>query len=1318
MKTRFVLLIFGLVMWTSHFAFADFPIRQSNNWDDNPAIAYNSNDNRYLVVWNELIPSGQLYFIGPVMGQHVTEGGALIGNAFQILSNGVEPSVAYNNQTNEYFVTATWAGIKGQRVNSLGSLLGNSIQLMDNASYSRILYNSITGNYLLAGADLVENPPGSGYFDIKIFTRKIGADGQPLGSTLQVEDTHSGYQPQEARYALAYAPLQSSETPSGRYLLTTQTNIGVSLTMLNSDGAPMYIVHDPDHPGTDYRYIPFSTGTVTGGEFYVDVAYGTQSGYSMSGPTFLVVWGDNNNTWQGQESTGIWGGFVDAQKLSYLTTDPVQDNAFPISAIFKHWAYSSYAETWKPVTAFNPIAEKFMVAWRETPGPEPENDTKVNHIRANRAFVQIPPPTNVVLSATTGNEDPKNPAIAASTYSSNALVVWMDHRNSATTNWDIYGSLYTISPAVSITVTAPNGGETWVINTQQEIKWTSTNFTDPVKISVSYAGYSPQFWKTIVQSTPNDGSYMWTVPNNTAGDCVIRIEDAADGDPYDLSDATFGIIVPFTANTFPGTNVQVSLGSGVELTFDNVTGAGITYLTTSTTGPPPTSGFTIIPSGSPMYYSITTTAAFTGNINVCVQYSDAGLTTTQEAVLTLQVYESGQWQEMTTSRDENTNIICGTVTHLSDFAVMFSSATPSSIVVTSTDNSGPGSFRQALLDANASPGTDKIIFDIPGTGPHTIHPASALPTITDTVIIDGYSQPGASPNTNLISLGSNAVLKIELDGTDAGADANGLTITAGNSTVCGLVINRFGTGGYSRAAIYLNTNGGNLIEGNFLGTDVTGTLALGNLTRGVFVFTGYNIIRSNVISGNNERGIFILGSDANQNHIVLNYIGVNASGTAALGNDEGVHIQSSSDNFIGQNIISGNKSTGITILETVSGPASSNYVYGNFIGSDAAGTTAIGNGWDGVMVEAGAHGNLIEQNLISGNTYNGIQLLGAGTDSNMVRYNLVGTNVSGTFSLANGSDGVAVCDGAHNNLIEGNLVSGNAVIGIHLYGATEGNVIRNNRVGTDAGGTAELSNSFFGVALFDGARNNVVGPDNVIAFNGRSGVIVDGADSFTSTVGNTITANSITGNGGKGIFNVRGGNTELTPPTILAATPTQVSGTAGVGHIVEIFADEIDQGKVYLGSTIADGSGNFILTLSTPPPLPLVTATCTDTAGNTSEFSQAVIVVLVNVEATTDVPKDFVLSQNYPNPFNPSTKISWQSPVGSWQTLKVYDVLGNEVVILVNEEKPAGFYEVEFQSALGNKPLASGIYFYRIAIHSDQLKAGDFIQTKKMILVR
>ncbi|HCY76154.1 MAG TPA: hypothetical protein DHV28_09560 [Ignavibacteriales bacterium] len=92
-------------------------------------------------------------------------------------------------------------------------------------------------------------------------------------------------------------------------------------------------------------------------------------------------------------------------------------------------------------------------------------------------------------------------------------------------------------------------------------------------------------------------------------------------------------------------------------------------------------------------------------------------------------------------------------------------------------------------------------------------------------------------------------------------------------------------------------------------------------------------------------------------------------------------------------------------------------------------------------------------------------------------------------------------------------------------------------------------------------------------------------------------------------------------------------------------------------------------------------------------------------------PKGFYLSQNYPNPFNPSTKISWQTPIGSWQTLKVYDVLGNEVATLVNEYRPAGSYEIEFNPSSINHHPSSSVYFYR-------LQAGDYAETKKMILLK
>ncbi len=110
------------------------------------------------------------------------------------------------------------------------------------------------------------------------------------------------------------------------------------------------------------------------------------------------------------------------------------------------------------------------------------------------------------------------------------------------------------------------------------------------------------------------------------------------------------------------------------------------------------------------------------------------------------------------------------------------------------------------------------------------------------------------------------------------------------------------------------------------------------------------------------------------------------------------------------------------------------------------------------------------------------------------------------------------------------------------------------------------------------------------------------------------------------------------------------------------------------------------------------------------EYSYAPLYQLTNVKLE-GIVKQFNLFQNYPNPFNPSTKISWQTSVSSWQTLKVYDVLGNEIANLVDEYRNAGSYEVEFNSIVSGRQLANGIYFYR-------LQAGDYVETKKMILLK
>ena len=288
-----------------------------------------------------------------------------------------------------------------------------------------------------------------------------------------------------------------------------------------------------------------------------------------------------------------------------------------------------------------------------------------------------------------------------------------------------------------------------------------------------------------------------------------------------------------------------------------------------------------------------------------------------------------------------------------------------SFTVTNTNDSGPGSLRQVILDANASPGTDTITFNIPGAGPHTIQPASALPTITDPVVIDGYTQPGATPNTNGPGLGINAMLMIELDGSMMGAEANGLHITGGNSAVGGLVINSFGSSPgvwASGIGILLDTNGGNVIEGNFIGTDVTGTVDLGNSFDGVAISNasnntigGITAEARNIISGNNGNGV-VLRAEAMGNFVQGNLIGTDISGTAALGNSgDGVWIIDAHDNTIGgmmasaRNNIAFNAADGISVSSGTGNAILSNDIFSNAglgidLGDDGVTPNDLGDG--------------------------------------------------------------------------------------------------------------------------------------------------------------------------------------------------------------------------------------------------------------------------------------------------------------------------------------------------------------------------------------
>ena len=274
----------------------------------------------------------------------------------------------------------------------------------------------------------------------------------------------------------------------------------------------------------------------------------------------------------------------------------------------------------------------------------------------------------------------------------------------------------------------------------------------------------------------------------------------------------------------------------------------------------------------------------------------------------------------------------------------YQQALAATFTVTNVNDSGPGSLRQAILDANSNDGTDLINFHI-GTGVRTISPLSFLPSIVGRVTIDGTTQPGYA-GTPII----------EIEGSQAGT-ASGLIIFAGFSTIRGLVINRFAGDGISMA-----DNSGNTIENNYIGVDVTGGIDLGNGGDGVSsLLTSSHVIRGNVISGNGGNGVNL--RVVGQSLIEDNRIGTDASASFGLGNDLNGIRTSFEGNTIRRNIISGNRQDGIfsDLLDVIQG---------NLIGTDKTGLLPIGNLGNGVRAFVSQVGGL---NAGEGNTiaYNG-----------------------------------------------------------------------------------------------------------------------------------------------------------------------------------------------------------------------------------------------------------------------------------------------------------------------------------------------------------
>lgn len=455
------------------------------------------------------------------------------------------------------------------------------------------------------------------------------------------------------------------------------------------------------------------------------------------------------------------------------------------------------------------------------------------------------------------------------------------------------------------------------------------------------------------------------------------------------------------------------------------------------------------------------------------------------------------------------------------------------------------------------------------------------------------------------------------------------------------------------------TADGATVTGNFIGTDPTGTQGRGNAQVGINVLGaggvtigGADPSLRNIVSGNFSDGIDFINPGAGD-LVIGNYIGLDVTGTSAVpieynlpGNGgDGIYITGTSSGagvVVGgtmagdANVISSNMAEGLAINS-----GSGNLVEGNLIGTDASGLNAVPNGNNGIDVEGESSDNVIggpgaAGNLVSGNYLDGIYFFtDATTSGNVIAGNAIGVNLNGQ-ALPNSSDGVEVYDDVTIGLAgAGNIISGNSGDGIDLDGS--GNVVEFNAIGSLGSGPNALAmgNTLNGITVYGG--HNIIGANgsgNTIAFNGHAGVAVGFGTTSATASNNDIEGNFIFSNGGLGIDLGSNGVTANdsaghSGPNALQDFPVlcNLSATAGAITITGTLANAatgsqytIDlynnsaadltghgQGQNFIGSELvtigAGGAFTATFSVGAMPSGTVWSATATDAAGNTSEFS-------------------------------------------------------------------------------------------------------------------
>ncbi|MFK7966563.1 MAG: LamG-like jellyroll fold domain-containing protein, partial [Burkholderiaceae bacterium] len=466
--------------------------------------------------------------------------------------------------------------------------------------------------------------------------------------------------------------------------------------------------------------------------------------------------------------------------------------------------------------------------------------------------------------------------------------------------------------------------------------------------------------------------------------------------------------------------------------------------------------------------------------------------------------------------------------------------------VTNTNDSGAGSLRDAITQANAASGADTIEFNISGTKLHTISLASALPTISDQLAIDGYTQNGSSANT--LSEASDAVITIRIDG------GNGLELVSGSdgSEIRGLMV----TGSSARGIAISSSN--NTVAGNWLGTD--GYRALGNTSEGIVtisgsgnVIGGTNAADRNIVSGNGVNEIGIYGSSSGT-LVQGNWVGPDATGRSSFGtNVSGIAVSTTgSGNIIGGtaagagNLISGHGQTGIYVN------TDGNSILGNQIGTTASGDGLLGNG-PGVFIDTAGENNIIGSeaapNVIAGNRW-GVVIDDTGSNGNTISANSIYDNDERGIDF--GFNGVTANDNGDADTGPNGLLNF-PVIYDAVVAAGDITITGEARPGAIVEFFVSDPDEHEGFVHGNGEGRTYIGSDTV------SGVLAGSTDStarqfsFTfstaeATAGSLITATATDGSGNTSEFSQNalitgGSNLTLAPSLATAGSETRANST-------------------------------------------------------------------------------------------------------------------------------------------------------------------------------